>query len=569
MNLSWMIKMKLSDIRFKLDELIKDVVNLVSSYSRGFSQNDLVLIDSFLSRFDQIIEDRKKYRTEKEKPNLRMIEAIEATSLYLGKDDEHEKICWDFGNAPNRHVLITGQSGMGKTYFMQSLLYEFVKKGLSPIVFDYSGSFTKGQMEKTGFSKKIKDNIDIRFIKKEKININPFKRFKVPIDEGVFEIEEDWEIASRISTSIQQIYGFGEQQRSALFEGIKRGLEKYDEELTFPKLKEELLKLPKRYKRSVDSTLNKLTEFIYANPFQSNRKFSWEEIINTKGRVNILQFKGLPDKISRLIIEFMLWNAWYYMELYGNEKTPLIMLFDEAQNLNLVKGTPVNKILREGRKYGFCGIFAVQYLQGLSVDGKISLGQANLRAFFKPTKENEKDIVKLIDPNGNYKDILVDNLKDFASGDAFFTGALLNAEKGKYCKVKIASLKDRKDIVSSAHNKDIEEKKLENDENINTGSSVDNLSKTKENSESVNGINKEDITKEKIGYDIEEVTKDVSTASSVDNLSKIPKNNDSSNEIDNDDVTNDMNEEIETLDEPNVGRRKITDIDAYLEGLKN
>lgn len=54
---------------------------------------------------------------------------------------------------PNGHMLVLGQSGAGKTYFMCRRMEEDRNNGKNILVFDYSGSYTRKEFEKINFAK--------------------------------------------------------------------------------------------------------------------------------------------------------------------------------------------------------------------------------------------------------------------------------------------------------------------------------------------------------------------------------------------------------------------------------
>ena len=52
------------------------------------------------------------------------------TRIYLGKRlTGNKKIYWEYGNPQlsNKHMLVTGKSGQGKTYFLQTIMWELRK----------------------------------------------------------------------------------------------------------------------------------------------------------------------------------------------------------------------------------------------------------------------------------------------------------------------------------------------------------------------------------------------------------------------------------------------------------
>ncbi len=63
--------------------------------------------------------------------------------------ENNRPIYWEFdhSNLSNRHLVIGGRSGQGKTYFIQSLLMDMAKSGQSAVVIDYSSSYTRKQLD--------------------------------------------------------------------------------------------------------------------------------------------------------------------------------------------------------------------------------------------------------------------------------------------------------------------------------------------------------------------------------------------------------------------------------------
>ena len=77
---------------------------------------------------------------------------VEDTRVLIGTDKSSEKVYWEFGNKQlaNRHLLITGTSGQGKTYSIQTMLYELSKSNVSSVIFDYTEGFRLDQLEQIG-----------------------------------------------------------------------------------------------------------------------------------------------------------------------------------------------------------------------------------------------------------------------------------------------------------------------------------------------------------------------------------------------------------------------------------
>ena len=69
--------------------------------------------------------------------------------LLIGTRAGGEPVYWHFGDArlANRHLLVFGTSGSGKTYGMQCLLAEMACAGLRSLIIDYTNGFLPGQMQ--------------------------------------------------------------------------------------------------------------------------------------------------------------------------------------------------------------------------------------------------------------------------------------------------------------------------------------------------------------------------------------------------------------------------------------
>lgn len=68
---------------------------------------------------------------------------LEDVRLLIGKEKRGTDVFWEFGHPKlsNRHLLITGTSGQGKTYCIQTLLLELARQGISSVIFDYTDGF--------------------------------------------------------------------------------------------------------------------------------------------------------------------------------------------------------------------------------------------------------------------------------------------------------------------------------------------------------------------------------------------------------------------------------------------
>lgn len=63
---------------------------------------------------------------------------------------------------------------------------------------------------------------------------------------------------------------------------------------------------------------------------------------------------------------------------------PIVIMVDEVQNLRLGRGTVLNRIITEGRKFSIGSMLISQSLKGFAPDEQLALSQTGTKLFFKP-----------------------------------------------------------------------------------------------------------------------------------------------------------------------------------------
>ena len=144
-----------------------------------------------------------------------MEESVEVRPL-IGLEN-NKAIHWEFehGSLSNRHLVIGGRSGQGKTYFIQSLLKDLSKTNQSAVVIDYSSSYTRKQLEPV-FIEEMGDRLRERVVYHEGFPLNPFLLRQKEVA-GIVGKEKPTEAARRVVDVFSSVYSsFGAQQKSAL-----------------------------------------------------------------------------------------------------------------------------------------------------------------------------------------------------------------------------------------------------------------------------------------------------------------------------------------------------------------
>ncbi len=429
--------------RIKIDNNIVQEINHSSTTSEVNLKNltlkqeekvDLHEIKNVLE--NQAVVSDKNIEIEKEENLLDL-------RVLIGKvvGSNHE-LFWEFGHKqlPNRHMLISGASGQGKTYLIQCLLLELSKKEISSIIFDYTQGFTLDKLE-TEFVEKMEGKIKEEVIFIDKISVNPFKKQKIYADYD----ESSIQIAQRITDIFSHVYELGDQQKSMLYQACKIGIEKYGDNMSMKYLESELETLDTKESKSV---LSKFKPFFDLDFFKSDSIFDWKDIIYSKGKVNIIQLMNINSLMQTIITELILWDIWYFVQKVGNENNPFVAVLDESQNLSFEKDSPASKILTEGRKFGWSTLFATQFLKGQLKQDEISrLLNANQKLYFLPPQNEIQDISSRISNESEVRKDIEAQLRQLEKGKCLFDGLQLSGgslRKINPVIVQISSLSNRK-----------------------------------------------------------------------------------------------------------------------------
>ena len=372
--------------------------------------------------------------------------SLKDVRLLLGENQKtHEKYYWEFGNKElnNRHLLINGNSGCGKTYCIQTLLMEAALQGVSSIVFDYTGGFANSKLDPV-FKQALGAKIYQRVVLKDKIPVNPFIKHEIQIDEDIFIPEENAHVADKIAEIFKSVYSLGDQQRSAVYSAVLNGLKIYGDKMSFPIMVQELENIGTNYAKTVISKIQAFSDF---NPFTSGETFDWADIRDSDGIVYVFQLAGYGREIQVLLTELLLWDIWSFCVKNGDESKPFVLVMDEAQNLSHGEKSPSAKILTEGRKFGLSGWYATQFMKPQLTDDEIQrLQQAGQKLYFCPPDDGVLTVAKNIDITSAGVKEWSEKLKRLKKGECVTCGNMVRNERWiKYAPsiIKVTSLQAR------------------------------------------------------------------------------------------------------------------------------
>jgi DNA phosphorothioation-dependent restriction protein DptH len=300
--------------------------------------------------------------------------------LLIGNKNNGDPVFWHYGHPQlaNRHLLLFGSSGSGKTYGIQCLLAEMAQQRLHSFIVDYTDGFSPAQMELLFNAHALPKN---HFVITEKLPLSPFRPQRQIIDPSIPAVEENnYQIATRIESIFSSVFELGGQQSASLIRAIQTGLE---EDSAFGL--GDILDRLRGEGNSGETLANKLEPFVRAEPFRDANSPAWGEMLSSDQHwVNILQLKGLAREIQKAVTEFTLWDLWDYAQNSGAKQRPIPIVLDEIQNLDHSSDSPIDKMLREGRKFGISLILATQTTSQFNAEQRDRLFQAGHKLFFKP-----------------------------------------------------------------------------------------------------------------------------------------------------------------------------------------
>lgn len=405
------------------------------------------------NKVDNDIEENIDFKYYEDKPidntSLEKRESsLNDVRILLGEaEGSTKKIYWEYGNEnlANRHLLITGRSGQGKTYFIQSALKELASSKVPAVIIDYTEGFKVSQLEPE-FKEYMGDRLKQFIVAKDKFPINPFKKGKKELDEGFYIEEDPADVAERFKSVIGAVYkDLGVQQLNSIYQAVIKGIKKYGNKFNLNDLKDELEVDVTSYSKTA---LAQLSLLIDKNPFDSELEFEWEELHSGEGNLFIIQLTSFTREVQILITEMILWDLWNYKAQHGSKDKPFVVILDEAQNLNFGENSPSTRILTEGRKFGWSAWFATQFLKGQMDKAAISrLQNSSEKIYFAQTEEEAVTVANIFAQNNEDKKAWAKKLINLEKGNCIAYGPI-RSEGNKLLpqqpvKIKITSLTDR------------------------------------------------------------------------------------------------------------------------------
>jgi len=373
------------------------------------------------------------------------------SAVLIGEEiSSNDKIYWDpdpQSGIGNPHLMIIGESGYGKTYTTQCLITELAQKNIPSVVFDYGQGFSLNTVSQAFLE--CANPIEI-LASERGIDINPLEIFSIDINGPV-------NVAVRVTDTFNRIYNIGIQQHSIFQKALLRSFEDKgifkNEKNTWTNkppflsdVKEkldEMGNLKGSPNQKIASKLNShISTFFIFDTFRKNsERISWDKIITRRNSVHIIQLKGLEGKTGKVVTEFLLWDLYNYLISEGPKSLRFFCVLDEAHNLSFEKDSPVDKLVREGRKFGLGLIFASQQPEDFSSTAYSNTASKLVFQVLDDTRKVSKKLA-LKCRNFSNPDRVLETISSLPRGRAFFITRNIGSV------VDVLSLEERSNLWS-------------------------------------------------------------------------------------------------------------------------
>ncbi|MBN2095278.1 MAG: DUF853 family protein [Candidatus Aenigmarchaeota archaeon] len=265
--------------------------------------------------------------------------------VLLGKNIIDKPVNWEIEKEKNPHLLVLGTSGCGKTETLKAIIHDLNAAKVPSLIIDFHSEFS-------GVGDKVLNMRDS--------GMNPLE---------FSEHETPESVVYEVSGIIKKIFGLGEIQQSIIRQALKNSYlemgidvrregpaESYP---TFSDVKQHIYQLETpSTKRNIESLMSRIDPLFELELFQSSNQIAFSDLLNG---TTVVDLKNFPtEEIKSVIAEFFLAKLSYY--IYSLEKSKQMKLYvvvDEAHRL-MYEGSPLDRFLRESRKYGVGVILASQ-----------------------------------------------------------------------------------------------------------------------------------------------------------------------------------------------------------------
>lgn len=332
--------------------------------------------------------------------------------MYIGKCGNFD--CYVSGTSNNSSVIVTGQSGSGKSCRLNQIELREALAGNTVIVIDYS----KNHLEKDIFHE-IKSDYVNRCTRINAVNDGLGIEILSPLCNSRGEGESYVNLVNSNVRAFSSSQQMGVCQQAILREALDAGIRL---KKCKPDLSEEVILRSAFADHKEDAkwqnVYQKLWTVLNCNALRPSLKRL------EACSVNIIDLSALDMLSAMVLAEVILSYFWRvaYCESFPKNFGKIIIVLDEFQNCSIKKNSTLRIMLRESRKFGLSLILATQSLGIFSPEELSMLHQTATHLYFRPIDSDITKCAKKIAPLKT--DVWREKLARLSRGECIAVGTL-------------------------------------------------------------------------------------------------------------------------------------------------
>lgn len=322
--------------------------------------------------------------------------------------DRHVVRCIETGMKANNHILITGEPGTGKSFFMIRTASYLAAMEQKIIILDSNGSEALNELLDILPEDIVNDSIDIIDIENGKFPIDPFCIKNIKRKDSKANFISDILLSAAYDATDAQ----ADKLKSLILENIDKLIV---EDVISP---DEIKKLLINDGPILSSLRDKLHPLLAHLQDNINYEQTWETILERPENIIVFSIDAHLEKRGKKIFDILLASLYNYHIKHKNRN--IWICIDEIQDQNLKESGIINRIFTQGRKNRINIIAATHNFRLSRSEEWTTLNNAATKVFFKPPSSAISDVMKELDLKQSERHLL----SQMNTGECFISSEL-------------------------------------------------------------------------------------------------------------------------------------------------